>query len=105
MFYHVGVSGADSRFVRRTARTAQPQLDRGLLGAYASVALAASISIYGVLAYSVSQRTGEIGVRMALGATPRSVFHLIVGEGMKIVLIGIGTGMNAGRPDARRNHA
>jgi ABC-type antimicrobial peptide transport system permease subunit len=58
--------------------------------------LIASIGIYGVLAYSVSQRTGEIGVRMALGATPRGVLRLIVGEGMTVVLIGIGTGVVAG---------
>jgi putative ABC transport system permease protein len=76
---------------------AQPRLNTVLLGAFASVALLiASIGIYGVLAYSVSQRTGEIGVRMALGATPRGVLRLIVGEGMKVVLIGIGTGVVAG---------
>jgi putative ABC transport system permease protein len=76
---------------------AQPRLNTVLLGAFASVALLiASIGIYGVLAYSVSQRTGEIGVRMALGATPHGVLRLIVGEGMKVVLIGIGTGVVAG---------
>jgi putative ABC transport system permease protein len=76
---------------------AQPRLNAVLLGAFACVALLiASIGIYGVLAYSVSQRTGEIGVRMALGATPRGVLRLIVGEGMKVVLIGIGTGVVAG---------
>ena len=76
---------------------AQPRLNAVLLGVFACVALLiASIGIYGVLAYSVSQRTGEIGVRMALGATPRGVLRLIVGEGMKVVLIGIGTGVVAG---------
>jgi putative ABC transport system permease protein len=58
--------------------------------------LIASIGIYGILAYSVSQRTGEIGVRMALGASPRGVVRLIVGEGMQVALIGIGAGLVAG---------
>ena len=76
---------------------AQPRLNTLLLSVFASVALLiASIGIYGVLAYSVSQRTGEIGVRMALGATPRGVLRLIVGEGMKVVLIGIGAGLAGG---------
>jgi predicted permease len=76
---------------------AQPRLNTVLLGVFGFVALLiASIGIYGVLAYSVSQRTGEIGVRMALGATPKSVLRLIVGEGMAVALIGIGTGIVAG---------
>ena len=76
---------------------AQPRLNTVLLSAFAFVALLiASIGIYGVLAYSVSQRTGEIGVRMALGATPRGVLRLIVHEGMRVALIGIGAGLLGG---------
>jgi putative ABC transport system permease protein len=76
---------------------AQPRLNTVLLSAFAAVALLiASIGIYGVLAYSVSQRTGEIGVRLALGATPRDVLRLIVSEGMRVVLIGIGIGLLGG---------
>jgi len=76
---------------------AQPRLNTVLLSIFASVALViASLGIYGVLAYSVSQRTGEIGVRIALGATPRGVLRLIVGEGMKLALIGIGSGLLGG---------
>jgi putative ABC transport system permease protein len=77
--------------------SAQPRLNTVLLSIFASLALLiASIGIYGVLAYSVSQRSGEIGLRMALGATPRSVLRLVVGEGMKVALIGIGTGLLGG---------
>ena len=76
---------------------AQPRLNTVLLSVFASVALLiASIGIYGVLAYSVSQRTGEIGVRMALGATPRGMLRLIVGEGMRVACIGIGAGLLGG---------
>jgi len=76
---------------------AQPRLNTVLLTAFAAVALLiAAIGIYGVLAYSVNQRTREIGLRMALGATPRSVLQLIVSQGMKVVLIGVAIGLAGG---------
>ena len=76
---------------------AQPRLNTVLLSAFAGVALLiAAIGIYGVLAYSVNQRTREIGLRMALGATPRSVLQLVVSQGMKVVLIGVGIGRSGG---------
>jgi putative ABC transport system permease protein len=65
-----------------------------LLAIFAGVALLlALVGIYGVLAYSVGQRTAEIGLRVALGATPRSVLALIVGQGMRPIMVGIAIGI------------
>jgi putative ABC transport system permease protein len=65
-----------------------------LLAIFAVVALLlALVGVYGVLAYSVGRRTAEIGLRVALGATPRSVLALIVGQGMRPILAGIAIGL------------
>ena len=75
---------------------AQPRLNTLLLSIFAFLALLiASIGIYGVLAYSVSQRTQEIGVRMALGATRQGVLRMTLFDGMKVAAVGMGCGVIA----------
>jgi putative ABC transport system permease protein len=57
--------------------------------------LLAAVGIYGVIAYSVTQRTNEIGIRLALGAQQRDVLKMILGQGIKLTLVGIAIGMIA----------
>lgn len=73
---------------------AQPRMNTVLLFVFASIAMViASIGIYGVLAYSVSQRTGEIGLRMALGSSRGDIFRVVAAEGIRVAITGIGVGL------------
>jgi ABC-type antimicrobial peptide transport system permease subunit len=81
---------------------AQPRLRTTLLTLFSAVALALSlIGVYGVMAYAVSERTHEIGVRIALGAAPGEIRALVVGQGVKLAAIGIAIGIVGGLATSR----
>ena len=78
------------------ATLARPRTVSTLIMVFALIALVlAGVGVYGVMAYSVSQRTQEIGVRMALGATTQSVFRMMLGDALRLVTIGVVAGVVA----------
>ncbi len=77
-----------------SASVARERFSMLLLTIFAAVALAlAVVGVYGVISYGVSQRTTEVGIRMAIGAEPAAVLRLILAEGARLTLVGVGVGL------------
>src|SRR6202043_1284531 len=78
----------------RSESVAPERLNLTLLSIFGGMAfLLAIVGIYGVMSYAVTQRTHEIGIRMAIGAQPRDVFKMVLGQGMMLALIGVAFGL------------
>jgi putative ABC transport system permease protein len=88
-----GVASMDEQIRRQSALS---RFITWVMGVFAAIALwLCALGIYGVMSYVVTQRTHEIGIRLALGAQPREVLHAIVGNGARLIVVGLVIGSAA----------
>ena len=91
------VTEISTQLARSQTTLAQERLSTRLLGFFGGLALLlVAVGLSGVLAYSVAQRTNEIGIRMALGAQTTNVLRLVIWQGLKLVLLGLAVGALGG---------
>ncbi|HMU62025.1 MAG TPA: ABC transporter permease [Gemmatimonadales bacterium] len=92
----VALANIDAMDALVSTSTGPRRFSMVLLTVFSLLAAAlAAIGLYGVMAYTVAQRTQELGVRLALGATPGSVQRMVMGQGMRLALVGVGFGLVA----------
>jgi putative ABC transport system permease protein len=90
----IPVSNVQTMETRAAASVARPRLQTVVLGTFAGLALLlAALGIYGVMSYAARQRTREIGIRMALGASSRAILALLLGKGLAMVAVGVLAGL------------
>lgn len=91
----IAIYGIRTMDRRISDSVAQPRVNTAVISTFAALAIILTATgLYGVMSYSVAQRTQEIGVRLALGASTRNVLQLIIGQGMRLVWIGLAIGIS-----------